>query len=69
MDSELPKRIGIKVDSENYETKCKRFGKTKDKTETNRINGCLIGIPYRDRIRNLFDSVDGFTQFFGIVYL
>lgn len=69
MDSESPKRIGIKVDSVNYEKEYKQSAQTSNKTETNRINGCLIGIPYRDRIRNLFDSVDGFTQFCGIVYL
>lgn len=61
MDSESPKRIGIKMDSVNYETGYKRFDETKDTKEANRINGCLIGIPNRDRIGIVFDGVDGFT--------
>lgn len=61
MDSESPKRIGIKVDGVSYEREYKRFTQTSNKTETNRINRCFNRIPYRNRIRNIFDSVDGFT--------
>jgi len=61
MDSELPKRIGIKVDGVNYETKYRKPFKEKDKEKAYRIGSCVFGIPNRNRIGIIFDSMDGFT--------